>query len=150
MICNIFVYFLLFQAGHTVTVYERNDRIGGLLRYGIPSMKLSKQVGFEDFDIFKIMSRDKYFYSFVFYHKFHINFHSYCPSYLRFSTLLATACFYFILYLALHLCILSNHLIILSSYHCGSFPSGCFLSLGYHLITAWVHLLSVNIICLAQ
>lgn len=32
------------KAGHSVTVYERNDRIGGLLRYGIPSMKLSKQV----------------------------------------------------------------------------------------------------------
>ena len=27
-----------------VTVYERNDRLGGLLRYGIPSMKLSKDV----------------------------------------------------------------------------------------------------------
>ena len=24
------------KAGHTVTVYERNDRIGGLLMYGIP------------------------------------------------------------------------------------------------------------------
>lgn len=33
-----------FQAGHTVTVYERNNRIGGLLRYGIPTMKLSKEV----------------------------------------------------------------------------------------------------------
>ncbi|UYV65685.1 hypothetical protein LAZ67_3005087 [Cordylochernes scorpioides] len=32
------------KAGHTVTVYERNDRIGGLLEYGIPTMKLSKQV----------------------------------------------------------------------------------------------------------
>ncbi|XP_053398015.1 uncharacterized protein LOC123552518 isoform X2 [Mercenaria mercenaria] len=32
------------KAGHLVTVYERNDRIGGLLRYGIPSMKLSKEV----------------------------------------------------------------------------------------------------------
>ncbi|XP_067129509.1 uncharacterized protein [Centruroides vittatus] len=32
------------KAGHTVTVYERNDKIGGLLRYGIPSMKLSKKV----------------------------------------------------------------------------------------------------------
>ncbi|GAB1607751.1 glutamate synthase [NADH], amyloplastic-like [Argonauta hians] len=32
------------KAGHSVTVYERNDRIGGLLRYGIPSMKLSKKV----------------------------------------------------------------------------------------------------------
>lgn len=32
------------KAGHTVTVYERNDRVGGLLQYGIPSMKLSKDV----------------------------------------------------------------------------------------------------------
>lgn len=32
------------KAGHTVTVYERNDRVGGLLQYGIPSMKLSKEV----------------------------------------------------------------------------------------------------------
>lgn len=32
------------KAGHTVTVYERNDRVGGLLQYGIPTMKLSKQV----------------------------------------------------------------------------------------------------------
>ncbi|KAK3092132.1 hypothetical protein FSP39_025440 [Pinctada imbricata] len=32
------------KAGHTVTVYERNDRIGGLLRYGIPTMKLDKDI----------------------------------------------------------------------------------------------------------
>ena len=30
------------RAGHTVTVYERADRIGGLLMYGIPNMKLDK------------------------------------------------------------------------------------------------------------
>jgi glutamate synthase (NADPH/NADH) small chain len=30
------------RAGHTVTVYEREDRIGGLLMYGIPNMKLEK------------------------------------------------------------------------------------------------------------
>ena len=29
-------------AGHTVTVYEQADRIGGLLMYGIPNMKLEK------------------------------------------------------------------------------------------------------------
>lgn len=29
--------------GHKVTVYERNDRVGGLLRYGIPNMKLDKR-----------------------------------------------------------------------------------------------------------
>jgi glutamate synthase (NADPH/NADH) small chain len=32
------------KAGHTVTVYERADRIGGLLMYGIPNMKLDKKV----------------------------------------------------------------------------------------------------------
>ncbi|GAA4456537.1 glutamate synthase subunit beta [Novipirellula rosea] len=32
------------KAGHEVTVYERADRIGGLLQYGIPNMKLSKEV----------------------------------------------------------------------------------------------------------
>ncbi|XP_073971203.1 uncharacterized protein isoform X2 [Rhodnius prolixus] len=32
------------KAGHAVTVFERNDRIGGLLQYGIPTMKLSKEV----------------------------------------------------------------------------------------------------------
>ncbi len=32
------------QAGHQVTVYERADRIGGLLMYGIPNMKLDKGV----------------------------------------------------------------------------------------------------------
>ncbi|MFC0190088.1 glutamate synthase subunit beta [Fictibacillus aquaticus] len=32
------------QAGHTVTVYERADRAGGLLVYGIPNMKLDKGI----------------------------------------------------------------------------------------------------------
>lgn len=32
------------RAGHSVTVYERADRIGGLLMYGIPNMKLDKQL----------------------------------------------------------------------------------------------------------
>jgi NAD(P)H-dependent glutamate synthase small subunit len=32
------------RAGHKVTVYERADRVGGLLMYGIPNMKLDKQV----------------------------------------------------------------------------------------------------------
>ncbi|MTI80298.1 MAG: glutamate synthase subunit beta [Firmicutes bacterium] len=32
------------KAGHNVTVYERSDRIGGLLMYGIPNMKLDKQI----------------------------------------------------------------------------------------------------------
>ena len=30
------------RAGHTVTVFERDDRIGGLMMYGIPNMKLDK------------------------------------------------------------------------------------------------------------
>jgi glutamate synthase (NADPH/NADH) len=32
------------KVGHLVTVFERNNAIGGLLRYGIPSMKLGKDV----------------------------------------------------------------------------------------------------------
>ncbi len=32
------------RAGHSVTVYERADRIGGLLMYGIPNMKLGKDL----------------------------------------------------------------------------------------------------------
>jgi len=32
----------LARAGHAVTVFEKNDRIGGLLRYGIPDFKLEK------------------------------------------------------------------------------------------------------------
>jgi glutamate synthase (NADPH) small chain len=34
----------LSRAGHTVTLFEKNDRIGGLLRYGIPDFKLEKWV----------------------------------------------------------------------------------------------------------
>ena len=33
----------LARAGHTVAVYERDDRIGGLLRYGIPEFKMEKR-----------------------------------------------------------------------------------------------------------
>lgn len=32
------------KRGHSVTVFERNDRVGGLLMYGIPNMKLEKQI----------------------------------------------------------------------------------------------------------
>jgi glutamate synthase (NADPH) small chain len=32
------------QFGHEVTVFERNDRVGGLLRYGVPDFKLDKDV----------------------------------------------------------------------------------------------------------
>jgi glutamate synthase (NADPH/NADH) small chain len=34
----------LARAGHSVTVYEKADRIGGLLRYGIPDFKMEKEV----------------------------------------------------------------------------------------------------------
>ncbi|MGN0275040.1 MAG: glutamate synthase subunit beta [Chordicoccus sp.] len=32
------------KRGHSVTVYERDDRVGGLLMYGIPNMKLDKSI----------------------------------------------------------------------------------------------------------
>ena len=32
------------RAGHTVTVFERDDKVGGLLRYGIPNFKLEKHI----------------------------------------------------------------------------------------------------------
>ena len=35
---------LLNQRGHLVTVFERDDRVGGLLMYGIPNMKLEKPI----------------------------------------------------------------------------------------------------------
>jgi glutamate synthase (NADPH/NADH) small chain len=34
----------LTRAGHTVTLFEKSDRIGGLLRYGIPDFKLEKWI----------------------------------------------------------------------------------------------------------
>lgn len=34
----------LTRAGHTVTLFEKSDRVGGLLRYGIPDFKLEKQL----------------------------------------------------------------------------------------------------------
>ena len=34
----------LARAGHDVTVFEKNDRIGGLLRYGIPDFKMEKHL----------------------------------------------------------------------------------------------------------
>ncbi|HMP72477.1 MAG TPA: glutamate synthase subunit beta [Kiritimatiellia bacterium] len=41
------------RAGHTVTVFERDDRIGGLLRYGIPDFKMEKWVIDRRLDIMK-------------------------------------------------------------------------------------------------
>jgi glutamate synthase (NADPH/NADH) small chain len=32
------------KAGHTVTVFEKDDKIGGILRYGIPDFKLEKRI----------------------------------------------------------------------------------------------------------
>ena len=34
----------LCRAGHSITVFEKNDRIGGLLRYGIPNFKMEKHL----------------------------------------------------------------------------------------------------------
>lgn len=34
----------LARAGHEVVVYEKNDRIGGLMRYGIPNFKMDKKI----------------------------------------------------------------------------------------------------------
>ena len=44
---------LLNRAGHMVTVFEKNDAIGGLLRYGIPDFKLYKGVIDRRLDLFK-------------------------------------------------------------------------------------------------
>jgi len=41
------------KGGHTITVYERADRIGGLLMYGIPNMKLEKKVVERRVDLLK-------------------------------------------------------------------------------------------------
>ncbi len=41
------------QAGHAVTVFERDTEIGGLLRYGIPDFKLSKEVVMRRVDLLK-------------------------------------------------------------------------------------------------
>lgn len=35
---------MLNQAGHSVTIFEKNNAVGGLLRYGIPDFKLNKKV----------------------------------------------------------------------------------------------------------
>ena len=42
------------RAGHTVTVFERDDRIGGLLTYGIPDFKLEKRVVDRRVEIMKL------------------------------------------------------------------------------------------------
>ncbi len=44
---------LLNRRGHYVTVYEKNDRPGGLLRYGIPNMKLDKRIIDRRIDLLK-------------------------------------------------------------------------------------------------
>lgn len=42
--CGLATADQLNKRGHSVTVFERSDRIGGLLMYGIPNMKLEKQI----------------------------------------------------------------------------------------------------------
>ena len=42
--CGLSAAAQLNKAGHSVTVFEREDRIGGLLMYGIPNMKLQKNM----------------------------------------------------------------------------------------------------------
>lgn len=44
---------LLNRRGHSVTVFEKNDRPGGLLRYGIPNMKLDKRIIDRRIDLLK-------------------------------------------------------------------------------------------------
>lgn len=41
------------RRGHSVTVFERSDRVGGLLMYGIPNMKLEKQIIDRKIDLMK-------------------------------------------------------------------------------------------------
>jgi len=41
------------KRGYQVTVYEKNDRIGGLLMYGIPNMKLEKDIIYRRIDMMK-------------------------------------------------------------------------------------------------
>ncbi len=41
------------KAGHSVTVYERDDRVGGLLMYGVPNMKLDKGIVQRRVDLLK-------------------------------------------------------------------------------------------------
>ena len=51
----------LTRAGHTVAVYERADRLGGLLRYGIPDFKMEKQL--VDFRIAQMEAEGTRFYT---------------------------------------------------------------------------------------
>lgn len=51
----------LTRAGHTVAVYERDDRLGGLLRYGIPDFKMEKQL--VDFRIQQMEAEGTRFYT---------------------------------------------------------------------------------------
>lgn len=44
---------MLNHRGHLVTVYERDDRVGGLLMYGIPNMKLEKHIVDRKIDVMK-------------------------------------------------------------------------------------------------
>ncbi|WP_120004424.1 glutamate synthase subunit beta [Nesterenkonia muleiensis] len=50
----------LTRAGHTVAVYERDDRIGGLMRYGIPDFKMEKSL--VDFRVTQMETEGTRFY----------------------------------------------------------------------------------------
>ncbi len=41
------------RAGHTITVFERDDKVGGLLRYGIPDFKMEKNIIDRRIDVLK-------------------------------------------------------------------------------------------------
>ena len=45
------------KRGHSVTVYERHDRVGGLLRYGIPNMKLDKSIIDRRIEVMKALEK---------------------------------------------------------------------------------------------
>lgn len=51
--CGLAAAQQLNRAGHTVTVFEKADRVGGLLRYGIPDFKLEKNILDRRLKIFK-------------------------------------------------------------------------------------------------
>lgn len=50
MVCTYF----LARAGHSVTIFEKNKQLGGMLRYGIPEFRLAKK--YLDFDLSAILS----------------------------------------------------------------------------------------------
>ena len=55
--CGLSAAAQLNTAGHQVTVFERADRLGGLLMYGIPNMKLEKSILFHKNLLLKYLIR---------------------------------------------------------------------------------------------